>query len=125
MKFIIEMLKNPLISYWSLAFFAYSYLPYIIRVWKKRVGSNYSIINKRHYLFGYIGLILALLHSAAWIASWTFVWVGIFSLIFIILGTICGYLYKKNRRNKILLHIHSLCYLLGVVLLVFHVIRGW
>lgn len=120
MKTLIELLKHPLISYWSLAFFAYGMLPYIIKTWNKKVGTNYVIFSKRHYLFGYIALILATLHSIAWLISWNLTWVGIAALGFIIVATFFGYLYWRNRKQRIWIIIHGLLFVIGICLTITH-----
>lgn len=122
MNTIVELLKHPLIGYWSLAFFAYGMLPYIIKTWNKKIGLNYIIFSKRHYVFGYIAIILALIHSIAWLISFNFSWVGICAMIFTLIGTLFGYLYWKNRKNRIWIISHGLFFTIAVVLTITHVI---
>lgn len=122
MKTIIELLKHPLISYWSLAFFVYGFVPYLIKTWRKKVGFNYVIFSKRHYLFGYIGVFMATLHSLAWLISWNLTWVGIIALLLILSGTLYGYLYKNNRSKKLYLFLHALLYVIGAMMVITHTI---
>lgn len=124
MKTFIEILKHPLISYWSLAFFAYSMIPYIIKTWNKKIGTNYVIFSKRHYLYGYIGFYMGLIHSIAWLIDLNFPIIGIICLVSAIIGTIFGYLYKKNRKRRINLFWHGLFYIISVIFLITHSIWG-